>query len=151
MKDEKQQEEINDVYVRLFSFIKLLNDDRRFFRIQTERATYIYDCNTHCISRLQKKYGEFLEVETFSALEKIISSISHDECKEILSRYHEIFSQVLKKSIIQPLHQGELKLSLSTSCNLDCIYCFRAKTKIQKTNPQIAKDAIDYFTSLLSG
>lgn len=100
-------------------------DENRIFISENKKSIVVYDRNTGNLHYTKDK-------------------------KELADIINQIMAEPEKSSIFVKDEENVFKLSMSTTCNLNCDYCFRDKGSHIQTDVTKAKKIIDYIVDELA-
>ena len=119
-----------------------LNNSKRFYRINGENGSWIYDSHSHNIFRLDT---ELIEKGIITEDLNVFTNISLEAGLRFLSFCYAI--KKAKKDYIAPLPPNEkctVMINTSNRCNLNCSYCFRAKSDPAVNNADTIKKTLEF-------
>lgn len=121
------------------------NDENRFYKKETESATWIYDSYTHDIYPFDKR----LVLNTVKNQKRIISNyLKSQPLQEIANLFYVLakINMCNQDSFILEEKSNVANVMINTShrCNLNCSYCYRDKNNVRVNNIENIKKSINF-------
>lgn len=128
----------------ILQILDSLNNQKRFFRMETEKKIWFYDSFSHGLYSINKVFWKLVEEKSDNASE-IFAELSLEDLAKVIGFFSAIYK--CKSDYVNPLEPDKkcsVMINTSNRCNLNCSYCYRNKNDICLNNIETVKKTMDF-------